>query len=149
VIFRAALLVTGMPSEVVPGDSTDPARAATAIVASPACDLAVAASIVVAVASVVVVEASEVAVVVAVGAVDAGKAPRIVVRKSQEHGYEIDTREHKILEAPFHFVCGGVRMCVCVVRLFRAAIDGENGSADSRCVICGWHALRHSATGCR
>jgi hypothetical protein len=73
VIFRAAVLVTGMPSEVVPGDSTDPVRAATAIVASPACDLAVAASIVAAVASVVVVEASAVAVVVAVGAVVAGK----------------------------------------------------------------------------
>ena len=73
-IFRAAVRATGMHSEVVPGDSTDPVRAATAIVASPACDLAVAASIVVAVASVVVVEASEgAAVVVAVAAVVAGK----------------------------------------------------------------------------
>ena len=69
-----------MRSEVVPGDSMDPTHAATAIVASPACDLAVAASIVAAeafeaVASVVVVEASEVAAVVVavVGAVAAGK----------------------------------------------------------------------------
>jgi hypothetical protein len=68
VIFRAAVLVTGMPSEVAPGDSTDPVRAATAIVASPACDLAV-------VASIVAAEASEVAAVVVavVGAVVAGK----------------------------------------------------------------------------
>jgi hypothetical protein len=64
-----------MPSEVVPGDSTDPVRAAIAIVASPARDLSVAASIVAAEASVVVVEASEVAAVVVavVGAVVAGK----------------------------------------------------------------------------
>ena len=58
-----------MPSEVVPGDSTDPTHAATVIVASPAWDLAVAASIVAAGASVVVVEAevveAEVAAVVA------------------------------------------------------------------------------------
>ena len=68
-----------MRLEVVPGDSMVPTRAATAIAASPACDLAVAASIVAAeafeaVASVVAVEASEVeAVVVAVGVV-AGKS---------------------------------------------------------------------------
>ena len=57
-----------MPSEVVPGDSMDPVRAATAIVASPACDLAVAASVVAA-------EAFEVAAVVVavVEAVVAGK----------------------------------------------------------------------------
>jgi hypothetical protein len=80
VIFRAAVLLTGVPSEAVPGDSMDPVRAATAIVASPACNLAVPASIVAAeafeaVASVVVVEASEVAAVVVavVGAVVAGK----------------------------------------------------------------------------
>jgi len=76
VISRAVVPVTGMPSEVVPGDSMDPVRAATAIVASPAWDLAAAASIVAAeafeaVASVVVGEASEVAAVV--GAVAAGK----------------------------------------------------------------------------
>jgi hypothetical protein len=70
VIFRAAVQATGMRSEVVPGDSMDPTHAATAIVASPACDLAVAASIVAAEASVVVVEASEVAAV-AVAAVGA------------------------------------------------------------------------------
>ena len=63
-----AVQVTGIPSEVVPGDSMDPVRSATAIVASPACDLAVAASVVAA-------EAFEVAaVVVAVAeAVVAGK----------------------------------------------------------------------------
>ena len=68
-----------MPSEVVPGDSTDPTHAATVIVASPAWDLA-AATTVVAVeasaaaaasavageaASAVAVEAAEVAAVVA------------------------------------------------------------------------------------
>jgi len=64
VIFRAVVQGTGMPSEVVPGDSMDPTHAATAIVAFPAWDLAVA-SVVAAeafevVASVVAVEASEV-----------------------------------------------------------------------------------------
>ena len=61
-----------MPSEVVPGDSMDPTHATTAIVAPPACDLAVAASVVAvevsaAAASVVEVEAEagEVAAVVA------------------------------------------------------------------------------------
>ena len=60
-----------MPSEVVPGHSMDPTHAATAIVASPAWDLAVATSVVaveaseVAAASAVVVEAAEVAAVVA------------------------------------------------------------------------------------
>ena len=62
--------MTGVRSEVVPEDSMDPTHAATAIVASPARDLAVATSIVAAeafevVASVVVVEAVEVAAVVA------------------------------------------------------------------------------------
>ena len=57
-----------MPSEVVPGDSMDPMHAATAIVASPVWDPAVAASI-------VAVEASEAAAVVVavVEAVVAGK----------------------------------------------------------------------------
>jgi hypothetical protein len=72
-IFRAVVQVTGMPSEVVPGDSMDPTHAATATVAPPACDLAVAASVVAAevsaavAASVVEVEAeaAEVAAVVA------------------------------------------------------------------------------------
>ena len=41
VIFRAAVQVTGVRSEAVPGDSMDPTRGATAIAASPACDLAV------------------------------------------------------------------------------------------------------------
>ena len=74
-ISRAAVWVTGMPSEAVPADSMDPVRAATAIVASPACDLAVAASIVAAEAFEVAAEAFEVAaVVVAVAeAVVAGK----------------------------------------------------------------------------
>jgi hypothetical protein len=71
-----------MPSEVVPGDSMDPTHAATALVASPAWDLAVATSVVavapevavasevavapeVAVASEVAAEAAEVAAVVA------------------------------------------------------------------------------------
>ena len=67
-IFREVVQVTGMPSEVAPGDSMDRAHAAIAIVASPAWDLAVAASIVAAgaevAASVAVVEA-EVAAVVA------------------------------------------------------------------------------------
>jgi hypothetical protein len=82
VIFRAAVQATGMRSEVVPGDSMDPTHAATAIVASPAWDLAVAASIVAAsamaaeafvvVASVAVVEASE--VVEAAGVAAAGVA---------------------------------------------------------------------------
>jgi hypothetical protein len=74
-IFRAVVEETGMPLEAVPGDSTDRVRAATAIAASPAWALAVAASIVAAEASVVVVEAFEVAAVVVavVGAVVAGK----------------------------------------------------------------------------
>jgi hypothetical protein len=67
-----------MRSEVVPGDSTDPTHAATAIVASPVCDLAVAASIVAAeafgvVALVVVAEVSEVVEAAGVAAVVAGK----------------------------------------------------------------------------
>jgi hypothetical protein len=81
VIFRAAVQVTGVRSEVVPGDSMDPTHAATAIVASPACDLAVVAASIVAalivvaeafgvVALVVVVEVSE--VVEAAGAAAAG-----------------------------------------------------------------------------
>ena len=67
--------MTGVRSEVVPEDSMDPTHAATAIVAPPAWDLAVATSVVAAsivaaeafevVASVVVVEAVEVAAVVA------------------------------------------------------------------------------------
>ena len=66
--------VTGMPSEVVPGDSMDPTHAATAIVASPAWDLAVAASAVAVEASEVVAAASAVAVEGAeVVAVVAGK----------------------------------------------------------------------------
>jgi len=84
VIFRAAVQVTGMRSEVVPGDSMDPTHAATAIVASPAWDLAVATSVVAVevstvaeafevVGSVVVVEAPEVVVVVVEVAVAAGK----------------------------------------------------------------------------
>ena len=68
-IFRAVAQVTGMPSEVVRGDSMDPRRAATAIAASPAWDLAAASIVVVEVsaeaASVVVVEDDEVAAVVA------------------------------------------------------------------------------------
>jgi hypothetical protein len=63
VIFPAVAQVTGMRSAGAPEDLTDPTRAATAIVASPAWDLAVAASIVAAEGSVAVVEASaEVAV---------------------------------------------------------------------------------------
>ena len=69
-IFRAVVQVTGMPSEVVPGDSMERRHAATAIAASPACDLEVATSVGAAeafevVASVVVVEAVEVVAVVA------------------------------------------------------------------------------------
>jgi len=71
VIFRAAVQATGMRSEVVPGDSMDPTHAATAIVASPAWDLAVAALIAAAeafevVASVMAEEASEAVASVAV-----------------------------------------------------------------------------------
>ena len=73
--------MTGVPSEVVPGDSMDLTHAATVIVASPAWDLAVATSIVaveaseVAAASAVAVEAASVVVVEAaeVAAVVAGK----------------------------------------------------------------------------
>lgn len=69
VIFRAVAEVTGTPLEAVPGDSMDPVRATTAIVAPPACGLAAADSIVAAevfeaVAPVVVAVASEVAAVV-------------------------------------------------------------------------------------
>jgi hypothetical protein len=61
-----------MRSAAVPGDSTDPTRAATAIVASPAWDLAVAGSIAAeevfeAAASVAVVEAPGVAAVAGAG----------------------------------------------------------------------------------
>ena len=44
-IFRAVAQVTGMLSEVDPGDSMDPTHAATAIVAPPAWELAVATSV--------------------------------------------------------------------------------------------------------
>jgi hypothetical protein len=73
VISRAVVQVTGMPSEVAPGDSMDPAHAATAIAAPPAWDLARAALIVAAEAFAVVVEAFAVvvgAVAVVVGAVE-------------------------------------------------------------------------------
>ena len=60
-----------MPSEVVPGDSTDPTHAATAIVASPAWDLAVA-------ASAVAVEASEVAAAASAVAVEAAEVAAVV-----------------------------------------------------------------------
>jgi len=71
-----------VPSEVVPGASMDPLRAATAIVARPACDLAAPASIVAAeafeaAASVEAVEASE--AVASVGAVEASEAAAVVV----------------------------------------------------------------------
>jgi hypothetical protein len=71
-IFRAVVQVTGMPSEAVPEDSTDPTRAATAIAAPPASDLAVADSVEAA-ASVEAVAASAVAVAADVAAVVAGK----------------------------------------------------------------------------
>ena len=69
--------------------------------------------------------------------------------KSQEHRYEIDTCERKIPETGFYFVRGGVRMHSRDGSFLRSAIDGENGSADSRCVVCRGQALRHSATGCQ
>ena len=66
VIFRGLGPETETLSEVVPEDSMDPARVATAIVASPAWDLVVA-IVAVVVASAAVAEAS-------VGAVDFGEA---------------------------------------------------------------------------
>ena len=84
-IFHAVAQVTGMPSEAVPGDSTDPTRAATVIVAPPAWDLAVAASTVGVAALVEEVAASAVgvaalveAVAADVAAVVAGKHCRIM-----------------------------------------------------------------------
>ena len=84
--------MTGVPSEVVTGDSMDPTRAATAIVASPAWDLAVAASIVAALvmaaeafvvmASVAVAEVSE--VVEASEAVEAAGVAAVVAGKRCE-----------------------------------------------------------------
>ena len=77
-----------MHSEVVPGDSMDPTRAATAIVASRAWDLAVAASIVA--ASVMAAEAfaavASIAVVVEVSEVveAAGVAAAVVAGKRCE-----------------------------------------------------------------
>src|SRR5579864_1843519 len=143
-----------MPSEVVPGDSMDPTHAATAIVASPAHDLAVATSIVAAeafavVASVVVVEVSEAVEAAEVVAVVAGKCGESEYEKSQEHGYEIDTRKHKILATGFHSVCGGVRIRLRNGPRFCSGIDGENGSAKSSYVIYGCQTLRYPATGCR
>ena len=90
-IFRAVVQATGPRSAVVPGGSMDPTRAATAIAASRACDLAVAASIVAAeafevVASIVVVEASE--AVEAAEAVEADVAA-VVAGKRCESYYEI------------------------------------------------------------
>ena len=71
--FRAVAGVTGMPSQAVPGDSTDPVRVATAVAAHPAWDLAVEDSVAVvgasaaaALAAVVAVAASAAVVVAAV-----------------------------------------------------------------------------------
>ena len=76
-----------MLSEVVPGDSMDPTHGATAIVASPAWDRAVAISIEVveasaAAASVVAVEASEGAASVVV--VEAAEVAAVVAGKCCE-----------------------------------------------------------------
>ena len=59
VIFRGVAPETEALSEAVPGDSMDPTRVATAIVASPAWDLAVVASVAVAEASVGAVDSEE------------------------------------------------------------------------------------------
>ena len=90
IIFRAVAQVTGMPSEVVPEDSMDRTHAATAIVAPPAWDLAVATSVVpveasevVVAASAVVVEASEV-VAASVVAVEAAEVAAVVAGKCCE-----------------------------------------------------------------
>lgn len=95
VISRAAARVTGMPSAVVPGDSMDPMRAVTAIVASPVWDLAVeasiavAASIVAAVASVVVAAAAVVEVSEVVVEAAGVAAVVAVAGKRYESDYEI------------------------------------------------------------
>ena len=68
VIFRPSVLVAGMLSEVVPGDSMDTTHAATAIVASPAWDLAVAISVVAVEVSAAAASAGVVASVVAAAA---------------------------------------------------------------------------------
>jgi hypothetical protein len=74
--------VTGMLSEAVPGDSMDPTHAATAIVASPAWDLAVA-------ASAVAVEASEVVAAASAVAVEGAEVVAVVAGKCCESWYEI------------------------------------------------------------
>jgi hypothetical protein len=86
-IFRAVEQETGMPSEAVPGDSTDPLRAATAAVAPPAWDLAAAsivvaeASVVAVAASIVVAEVSVVAVAASVVAVEGAEGAAVVAGK--------------------------------------------------------------------
>src|SRR6266576_2300448 len=85
IIFRAVAQETGMPSEVVRGDSMGPTHAATAIVAPPAWDLAVAASIAGVVASIVAAGAS--VVVVEVVVVEAEVAA-VVADKCCESLYE-------------------------------------------------------------
>jgi hypothetical protein len=80
-IFRAVAQETGMPSEEVPGDSTDRLRAATAAGAPQAWDLAAAASIVVAAASIVVAEVSVVAVAASVVAVEGAEGAAVVAGK--------------------------------------------------------------------
>jgi hypothetical protein len=85
-IFRAVEQETGMPSEAVPGDSTDPLRVATAAVAPQAWDLAAAsivaaAASIVAAASVVVAAASVVAVAASVVAVEGAEGAAVVAGK--------------------------------------------------------------------
>ena len=81
-----------MPSEVVTGDSMDPTHAATAIVASPACDLAVVAASIVA-ASIVAAEAfgvvASVGVVEVSAVVEAAGVAAVVAGKRCESYYEI------------------------------------------------------------
>lgn len=77
-IFRAApVQLTGMPSEAVPEDSMEPLRAATAIVASPAWDLA--AEVSAAAASIVAAEGFEEAVEASVAVVEAFEGAAAVV----------------------------------------------------------------------
>jgi len=109
VMFRAVAQVTGTPSEVVPEDSMDPVRAATAVVDRPAWDLAVedsaapiaaaegfaAVALAAAAAVVFVAVAGAVAAVVVAAVAEAVAEGECSNRSSPitGYGYEINTSE--------------------------------------------------------
>ena len=117
--FRAVVQVTGMLSEAVPEDSTDPTRAATAIVAPPAWDLAVAASVVGVAASVEAVAASAVAVVADVAAVVAGKHCGLLDGNRRDNDMKSIFTNPKF-SGQVAILCAVAWACVSAVVLFSA-----------------------------